>query len=192
MNVWVIEVIYITRSWSPFTSICHPTLGSLCSWAISPGALFGGEGGARAARRPRRGRRLRPVMPPWLAPAPRANGPAAETSDVALPRGGVSCGISGKSELTRLSNRCRIQDGPRLPRGGRLLVATLWVALAHALGPANANTSGSCVSAQSTLAHSHCPPRWGFACNLFGAGVRKCWWRAAGDTWQLLPVCRRS
>lgn len=67
------------------------------------------------------------VAPPWPAAAPRdaavtrlaprANGPAAQTSDVALPRGGVSCGISGKSQLTRLSNHCRIQDGPCLPSG---------------------------------------------------------------------------
>ena len=47
---------------------------------------------------------------------------SAQTSDVALPRGGVrwDFGKSGPaaSGLAGLSNRCRIQDRPRLPRGG--------------------------------------------------------------------------
>lgn len=145
MNACVIEVIYITRSWSPFTSICHPTHGSLCSWAISPGALVGGEGGARAARRPRRGRRLRPVMPPWLAWLPEPMAPPPKRL-MWLCRGEVSAvafleSRSSPDWVITAESRTGLAC-----RAGRLLVATLRVLLAHDLGPANANTSGSHVS----------------------------------------------
>lgn len=49
----------------------------------------------------------------------------------------------------------------------------------------SANTSWSRARGPAS-ALSHCPPTRGFACNLFGEGARRCWWRAGGDGWQLL------
>lgn len=89
------------------------------------------------------------------------------------------------TELARLSNQSKIQDGTRfqVEAVGGVGITALLVPLTRAVGPVNAKQAGlkQEVSAQSTLALSHYPHRWGFACNLSGEGVRKCGWKTVGD-----------
>lgn len=121
MLICVIEVIYITRSWSRFTSGRHPTLGRPRLCAISAAAV--------AARCARQGR-WSPGFPGTAAaapgaavthPAPRTPPVLAANAPAALPavwRGsavGRCQGRSGSLCQGSPSHRCGVQDGPRGP-----------------------------------------------------------------------------
>lgn len=198
MLICVTEAIYITRSWSHFTSGRHPTRGSprlsaICLAAVQS-AVVSREGGARASPH---GRRLRPGAA-VTHPAPRAQ-PMVPPHSPGVWRGSAAGRCQGRPRPAVSGLREPPPHSPgwaSWPWGavGAVGTAALPLTLTYAVGLANAPTNwfqGE-VSARSTLALSSCPQRWDFACSLFGERVRKCWWRTVGDRWQLLLICRRS